>query len=202
MSAPATHDTPSEERLRAGTYALLAGLLAAAPNEEMLERLSAIEAQEEDLQGNGMAAAWAGLKNAALLVQAGSVDDEYVALFIGLGRGELVPYGSWYLTGFLMEKPLGELRRDLAQLGYQRPEDVHEPEDHAAALCETMAMLIMDEAVSLEVQRRFFEIHVGSWIERFFQDLEGADNACFYRAVGRLGREFMTLEQRYLAMPV
>jgi TorA maturation chaperone TorD len=202
VSVSASHGAPSEERLRAGTYALLAGLLAAAPNEDMLERLSAIEVREEDGRDNGLAAAWAGLKNAALLVQAESVDDEYVALFIGLGRGELVPYGSWYLTGFLMEKPLGELRRDLARLGYERSEDVHEPEDHAAALCETMAMLITDEAVSLEIQRRFFETHVGSWIERFFRDLEDADNACFYRAVGRLGLEFMALEQRYLAMPV
>ena len=41
------------------------------------------------------------------------VEREYFDLFIGLGRGELLPYGSYYLTGFLHERPLARLREDL-----------------------------------------------------------------------------------------
>jgi TorA maturation chaperone TorD len=113
-----------------------------------------------------------------------------------------VPYGSWYLTGFLMEKPLGDLRRDLAELGYERQENVHEPEDHVAALCEVMALLISDDGLPFGSQRRFFETHVSSWIETFFNDLEQAKAADFYRAVGRLGGAFIRLEKQYLSMPV
>jgi len=199
---PPDDDSLSENRLRAGTYALLAGLLAAPPNAAMLQRLSGIEAAETVSQRDAMAAAWAGLKLAAAHLRAGSTNAEYQALFIGLGRGELVPYGSWYLTGFLMEKPLGNLRRDLAALGYERQDEVREPEDHAAALCEVMAMLIMDDAMSLTEQRQFFATHMEPWMEPFFSDLEGATSACFYRAVGRLGREFMRLEKHYMTMPV
>jgi len=198
--APPPASEMSEERLRAGVYALLANLLAATPADEMLDRLEAIAVPPGGERLDAMAEAWAGLKLAAQQARTEAIGGEYHDLFIGLGRGELAPYGSWYLTGFLLEKPLGQLRRDLADLGYERRQDEAEPEDHAAALCEVMALLVMDEAVSLNAQRAFFDTHVGSWLERFFQDLEAAKSARFYRAVGRLGRAFMALEQRYLAM--
>jgi TorA maturation chaperone TorD len=190
----------SEAELRAGTYLLLARLLAAPPDAETLDRLRDIHANSQ-LQ-DPMAKAWLALKQAAQETQVESVDDEYHVLFIGLGRGELVPYGSWYKSGFLMEKPLGDLRRDLAALGYERDEQVREPEDHAAALCEVMALLIQDESVSWQRQQAFFETHVGSWMEKFFEDLEKAESALFYRSVGKLGQTFMTLEKTYLTMLV
>ena len=191
--------TLSDQRLRAGTYALLANLLGAPPDADMLQHLgsSAIGATGER---SDMVAAWSALKAAAGKASVDGVDEEYQELFIGLGRGELAPYGSWYLSGFLMEKPLGTLRQDLAALGYERPPQVHEPEDHVAALCEVMAMLITDDAVPFSVQRRFFETHLGSWMERFFRDLEEARSACFYRSVGCLGQAFIGLEKHYFAM--
>jgi TorA maturation chaperone TorD len=176
-------------------------LLAATPDDAILARLRAITADDNSPQG-AMTLAWCELNAAAQQAQASDLAAEYHNLFIGLGRGELVPYGSWYLTGFLMEKPLVRLRRDLATLGYQRPENVHEPEDHAAALCEVMAMLIRDATCSPESQRQFFDTHLGSWMETFFTDLQGASNACFYRAVGCLGQTFITLEKQYLNMLV
>ncbi|MEW8584258.1 MAG: molecular chaperone TorD family protein, partial [Candidatus Thiodiazotropha sp.] len=114
---------------------------------------------------------------------------------------ELVPYGSWYLTGFLMEKPLGRLRDDLARLGFQRQEGVTEPEDHVAALCEVMGMLIT-EGIEFERQSHFFESPMAGWLERFFADLSEAKTAVFYRAVGRFGAAFAAMEKRYLSMPV
>ena len=126
---------------------------------------------------------------------------EYQDLFIGLGRGEVVPYGSWYMTGFLMDRPLAVLRGELEALGFERQEGVAEPEDHAAALCETMAMLV-SEGHPIEVQQRFFQNHMGPWMGRFFRDLNEARSAAFYRAVGQFGEQFMEFESGYLTMPV
>jgi len=198
VTAP-TSAEQSEAQLRAGVYALLANLLAAPPAPALLAQLQTIQDSAASSQDD-VAIAWTALKQAAALAQPDRLREEFHDLFIGLGRGELAPYGSWYLTGFLMEKPLGALRRDLARLGYARGDDVHEPEDHIAALCEIMALLVQDPAISLAQQRRFFETHLGGWIERFFQDLEQADSARFYRAVGRLGQTFIALERRYLTM--
>ena len=193
----------SERSLRAGTYNLLANLLRTAPDQQLLHRLQgiAIESPDEPPADN-MSHAWVRLRKIAEQADPEALADEYQTLFVGLGRGELMPYGSWYLTGFLMEKPLAQLRQDLAALGYERQEGVTEPEDHIAALCEVMALLIMDKAVTWEAQQQFFDAHLGSWVDTFFHDLEHANSAQFYRPVGYLGREFIKLEKRYLAMLV
>ncbi|MDX1529573.1 MAG: molecular chaperone TorD family protein, partial [Gammaproteobacteria bacterium] len=130
------------------------------------------------------------------------LDDEYHDLFIGIGRGEVIPYGSWYLTGFLMDRPLAVLRGDLAELGFERQQDVKEPEDHIAALCEIMAMLITNEEHDIAVQRRFFQAHIEPWGRTFFQDLQKAKTARFYRAVGQFGEQFVDFEQKYLSLLV
>lgn len=193
--------TLSDQRLRAGTYALLANLLGAPPDAAMLKHLGSSEVEATG-ERSDMATAWSALRAAAGKASVDAVNEEYQELFIGLGRGELAPYGSWYITGFLMEKPLGTLRQDLAALGYERPPEVHEPEDHVAALCEVMAMLISDDAVPFSVQRTFFETHLGPWMEKFFNDLEGARSACFYRSVGCLGQAFIGVEKQYFSMLV
>ena len=189
---------PDEQRLRSGAYGLLAALLRDAPDSHVLARLSdyhRVETPGEDQAATALRM----LGLAARDTTADSAADEYHNLFVGLGRGELVPYGSWYVTGFLMEEPLSKLRDDLAELGYERQADVHEPEEHAAALCEVMAMLI-ESGVPHERQLAFHNAHLKPWIERFFADLETADNACFYRAVARFGKAYFGLETTYFAM--
>ena len=188
-----------EDRYRSGVYGLLAGLLRSAPDQAALDRVAGF-ASIEPSQGE-MALAMSMLGLAAKTCSPESIDDEFHDLFIGLGRGELVPYGSWYITGFLMEKPLGRLRDDLAQLGFQRNDDVCEPEDHVAALCEVMLMLI-DDGASLELQADFFNTHMADWIKQFFIDLSEAKSAVFYRGVGRFGAAFIELEERCQAMQV
>ncbi len=190
----------AEDYARANIYALLGAMLIKSPDAELLKLLKQIEAAEFDT-GIEMAAAWAALKSGAEEARITALEDEFHDLFIGLGRGELVPYGSWYLTGFLMEKPLAELRIDLQKLGFERRDGVHEPEDHAAALCETMSMMIINQ-VSFETQKIFFNKHIGSWMARFFADLAKAESARFYRTVGSMGEKFLQLEDAYLAMPV
>ncbi len=201
-TAPITPDELAlsrEQQYRAGAYGVLASLLALPPDQARLDWVSGFA--PIDQPGDAMALAMSMLGLAAKSCRPETIEDEYHALFIGLGRGELVPYGSWYLTGFLMERPLGRLRSDLAMLGFQRDPQVHEPEDHVAALCEVMQLLITDE-LPHERQAAFFNTHMADWFKRFFVDLSEARSAVFYRAVGRFGIAFMEMEQRYLAMQV
>ena len=184
-----------EDRVRGNLYALLGNLLAAAPNAAVLDVLRSISPEPDD--ESLLAASWQMLAVAAARADLEQLRQEYDALFIGLGRGEVVPYGSWYLTGFLMELPLAQLRSDLRQLGIERQSGVHEPEDHAAALCDTMALLITgDEPVTLERQFDFYTRHLETWLPRFFRDLQQAGSARFYRAVGQLGEQFIGVESQ------
>ena len=184
---------------RADLYGLLAALLRAVPTPELVGNLTALAVDDA---ADAFSKALLGLRLAAREVSLPEIDDEYHALFVGLGRGELVPYGSWYLTGFLMEAPLGELRRDLQRLGFERQDGVCVPVDHVAALCEVMAMLVGEQGADLDTQRAFFDRHLGSWADRFFSDLEKAEAAVFYRAVGRLGQAFVALERQYFTLEI
>jgi len=191
--------TGEEQHYRAGAYGLLAALLRCPPEQALLDHVAELADVEQTNDELSLAMSMLGL--AAKDSSPESIDTEYHALFIGMGRGELVPFGSWYLTGFLMEKPLAVLRDDLALLGFERHSDTHEPEDHVAALSEVMAMLISD-GQDLSCQADFFAAHIAPWFDRFFTDLSTAKNAVFYRAVGRFGRAFVEFERDYLSMNV
>ena len=197
-SHPSVSADLTEQARRAGIYSLLAALLRDYPQPAALDYAAQLSTDTAD-EKTDLTVAFAMLALAAQHSDTEALRDEYHTLFIGLGRGELVPYGSWYQTGFLMEKPLGQLRADLAALGFERDDSVREPEDHIAALCEVMAYLVADNA-PIETQRRFFETHLGSWAEQFFDDLANADNAVFYRSVARLGTAFLAIETRYLTL--
>ncbi|MFK5914507.1 MAG: molecular chaperone TorD family protein [Woeseiaceae bacterium] len=188
------------DQIRASSYALIAALLAQSPSEELLQQLQGIETVKDD--SKDIVNAWSTLKLAAQRENATTIADEYHVLFIGLGRGELVPFASWYLTGFLMEKPLAHLRQRLSELGFEQQENVHEPEDHAAALCEVMSQLIMDSEIDFETEREFYEGFLGNWMKRFFSDLQSTETSSFYRAVGQLGEAFLDIENRYFSMMV
>jgi TorA maturation chaperone TorD len=182
---------------RARVYALLATLLVRAPERALLDRIGALRAD-----GTTLGEALGGLAEAAQAADAEALEREFHDLFIGFGRGELLPYASYYLTGFLHERPLARLRGDLAALGVERAAGVAEPEDHIATLCEVMAGLIDGSlGEGAEPDRRFFERHLRPWAERFFADLEQAKAARFYRAVGRLGRIFIGIETEAFALP-
>ncbi|MBR0823959.1 molecular chaperone TorD family protein [Bradyrhizobium manausense] len=175
---------------RAQEYALLATLLSAPPSKRLLEQLAALTGDATPL-----GRAHADLARAASDTVAAKIEREYFDLFVGLGRGELLPYASYYLTGFLNERPLSRLRADLTALGIERVANSSEPEDNAAILCEVMAGLAGGSfEASPEAQRAFFEKHVSSWMGRLFADMESAENARFYRAVGALGRALLEIE--------
>ena len=186
---------------RAQEYALLATVLGGAPDRDLLTRLTRLKGDTSPL---GLA--HARLAEAAGAADAARVEREYFDLFVGVGRGELLPYGSYYLTGFLHERPLARLRSDLAELGIARADDQCEPEDHIAILCEVMAgfaggkfVIAPDERRRAETQ--FFDKHVAPWARRFFADLERAEAADFYRAVAAVGATFIDIETEAFALP-
>jgi TorA maturation chaperone TorD len=185
-----TADIDEIDAARAQEYTLLAILLMRAPDAKLLSRLSTVRGDASPL---GMA--HLALATAAERARPERVQREFFDLFIGVGRGELMPYGSFYLTGFLHERPLARLREDLATLGIARVDTVHEPEDHVGILCEIMAGLASGHLPAPpQSDRTIFEKHMASWVGRFFADLENAEAADFYRAVGAVGRVFMEIE--------
>lgn len=186
-----------ENQYRAAAYGLIAGLLRTAPDDDLLQRVAQLSPEQQG--GDELALAMQMLGLAARTSTADAVRTEFYHLFIGLGRGELMPYASWYLTGFLMEKPLSLLRSDLVRLGFERQGSVREPEDHIAALCEVMLMLITDHR-GYEVEFGFFDTHIAPWVDHFFADLSVARSAVFYRNLGRFGAAFFELEQRYFSI--
>lgn len=182
---------------RAREYTLVAALLARPPDAVLLKRLAKLESD-----GTPLGIAHEALARVAAKKDAAAVAHEYFDLFIGVGRGELLPYGSYYLTGFLHERPLARLRADLVDLGVERVEGQCEPEDHAAILCEVMAGLVAGElATPVERQHYFFDRHLAPWMARFFADLASAKAADFYRAVGAIGRLFIEIETQAFALP-
>ena len=183
---------------RAEMYVLLGTLLAGPPDDAILEMLLDIDAGEPD--ATLMTSSWQSLQAAAREADTEQLAEEYFNLFIGLGRGELVPYASFYIHGFLMEKVLASLRNELQRLGFELQEGISEPEDHVAALCETMGMIISESGLSLNEQSTFFEAYIASWMGEFFAELRDAESADFYRAVAQLGQQFLEIESQYLSM--
>lgn len=187
-----------EDLLRAGIYDVLASVFRLEPGPQLLSELQGLRSDDTPL-----GKAFAALAERARAVDPVAARHEYGDLFIGLGRGELVPYGSYYLTGFLNEKPLAVLRDDMARLGIARVEGVAEPEDHIASLCEMMAGLIRGqflEPVPVKLQHAFFERHLAPWAGHFFSDVEAAKSADLYRPAGTIGRLFVEIETAAFAM--
>jgi TorA maturation chaperone TorD len=182
---------------RAQEYALLAALLTRAPDASLLSKLSTLRGDASPL---GLA--HAALAEAAERTTVEKIEREYFELFIGLGRGELMPYGSYYLTGFLHERPLARLREDLSRIRIVRAEGIVEPEDHAGILCEIMSGLASRRLPAPSgSDRLIFEKHMAPWIGRFFTDMENAAAADFYRRLGTLGRVYIEIETEGFDMP-
>jgi len=198
---PMKFETPDqgEETARADLYGLLATLFCAPPSQALLDTIAGAQAQGEGV----LERAWAVLVDACRQTQAEPVRDEYEHLFIGVGKPEVMLYGSYYLSGFLMEKPLAALRTDLAELGLERGESVAESEDHIATLCEVMRYLIASddvEHVHIAAQKKFFAAHMQSWVADLCAALQAHPQAKFYAAVAHLAGGFFEVEMHAFDM--
>ncbi|MDN3696862.1 molecular chaperone TorD family protein [Vibrio cortegadensis] len=185
-----------DQSLRIDIYLLIAQLLRESPSQDLLHFLTEIELNQGT---QPMAIAWAKLKSAAQAGDVFKIEEEFQDLFIGVGRGEVVPFGSWHIAGALMEKPLSDLRQSLAELGFERNEDVKEPEDHMAALCEVMSLLIEssndEPKAAFAIQKKFFNQHISPWYLSLVNHIQQSKSADFYLAVAALIEGYLSLEQ-------
>jgi|ERR1700733_4149848 TorA maturation chaperone TorD len=191
-------DSLSDEvdQARAREYSLLSALLLSSPDALLLARLAKLRGD-----GSTLGSAHEAVAQAAVRVDADQVSREYFNLFVGVGRGELLPYASFYLTGSLHARPLAQLRETLREIGIERADWLKEPEDHAGVLFEIMAALATGEiAAPPGTDREIFQNYLATWIGRFFEDLEHAKSAEFYARVGTLGRVFMAIEMEAFAI--
>jgi TorA maturation chaperone TorD len=198
---PLKFETPDggEETARADLYGLLAGLFYSPPSQELLDAIASAASE-----GSGVLHdAWIELAAACRKADAGVLREEYESLFIGVGKPELMLYGSYYLSGFLMEKPLAALRTDLARLGLERPADVPESEDHIALLFEVMRYLIAGDdptVANIAAQKEFFGTHIQSWAAQMCEAVEAHPHAGFYRLVATLAKRFLEVEMQAFDM--
>lgn len=199
MAAVPEHSFIDEADLpRVRLYSLLARMLAGPPDAALLDILAG---QTGD--GTPLGQALAALGEAAAMMSPHQAEREFNALFIGVTRGEIVPYASYYLTGFLSDRPLARLRLDMRALGIERRPGIAEPEDHLGTLCDIMTGLIggaFGRPAALQAQQRFFDRHLRPWASRCFGDLERAGSAVLYRPVGTVGRLFLDIEAAAFAM--
>lgn len=185
-----------ENAARGEMYRFVATLLSAAPSQDLIDGIATLTGDQTAL-GQAVTALAANARGA----RAAAIEREFFDLFIGVGRGELLPYASFYQTGFLNERPLSDVRGDLARLGVARAEGRFEPEDHIALLFEVMADLA-DGAIRVDaqVQAAFFARHIAPWAAQFFDDLAIAPSASFYRAVAEVGRLLVDIEARAFSL--
>jgi len=183
--------------IRTDGYLLLAAFLTGPPSEYLIGLVRHMDWNEG--LSEKMCRTLSSLSLAGSHCPRDNIVGEFNLLFVGLGRGELVPYGSWYLEKTIQSAPLAAIRSDLARFGIVRQTDSFESEDHAGALCEIMALLNTPESgVEEDEQAVFFDQHIEPWLPDFFLDLRSVAGADFYRTVGDFGCCFLEMERDYL----
>ncbi|MEN3364637.1 MAG: hypothetical protein V7606_1911 [Burkholderiales bacterium] len=188
-----------EETARADLYGLLATLFYGPPTQALLDTIASAQAEGDGV----LERAWADLSAACKTAKAEPVREEYERLFIGVGKPEVMLFGSFYLSGFMMEKPLAELRTNLAKLGLQRAQSMPESEDHIAALCEVMRYLIASDDVihaNIATQKQFFGDHMQAWVMDMCAAVIAHPEARFYATVAHLARSFFEVEMQAFDM--
>jgi TorA maturation chaperone TorD len=196
--APETGVVLPEDHARAEVYALLSNLFYQPPAKELLQAIAISKSMCNDDIDSGYCRAWRALQNAAAAVDAETVKAEFDTAFISPGRQPVMLYGSFYLAGFLHEKPLAQLRDELTKMGLARSSNSHETEDHISAVCDVMRFLCVGDhdvpTAALEVQRDFFLRHIASWNTQLCDAVCNANETLFYKHVAQFAREFFSIE--------
>ena len=189
-----------EDQLRADMYSFLANLLRAEPDEKLVKQLTLLKSDDSPI-GKSIKT----LSKLATSLDLPTIRDEYVKIFLGVGRGEILPFASYYLTGFLKDKPLAKLRQDMQDIGIKLEDEVKEPEDHIASIFDMMSGLILgkfEKKYSITDQKDFFNKHLAPWVDLLMRDIESSKIAVFYSPIGTIGKEFMEIERASFSMNV
>ncbi len=191
-----------EDQVRADYYGLLSALFYGAPDDRLLQAITVSAGPEG---GGELASAWQALAEASAVIPQEALAEEYQTLFVGVGRPPVMLFGSFYLAGFMNEKPLAELRTELTRLGFTRSDHANETEDHLAALCDVMRVLITGNLsmppATLGEQRRFFDAHLKPWAAKCCDATTANEKANYYRKVAAFARAFFEIEILAFDMP-
>jgi TorA maturation chaperone TorD len=199
----------AEDHARANLYALIARLFAAPPDTALIKAIASSSPFATEDDGATLPQAWSKLIAASSVIDEDAARDEYEALFGGVGKAAVNLHGSHHLTGFMMEKPLSELRDALKALGIARLDSQSLVEDHISALCETMRLLIVgaDDVASqqsqgstlapqsVQTQREFFDAHIATWVEKMCVEISKQTLANYYTVIGQLVSAFIQVER-------
>jgi TorA maturation chaperone TorD len=185
------------DRARAQVYLLLGSLVRQAPTSQLLAQIATLKGDSSVIGMLHFTLAAAAAETTAEIESR-----EFFRLFVGVGRGELLPYASYYMTGFLHERPLARVREDLRKLEIERAEGLLEPEDHLGILLDVMSGLILGQfTTGVLSEQDFFDRHIKSWGAKVFADIESCAQTNFYRAVARLGLAFLEIDNEAFALP-
>jgi TorA maturation chaperone TorD len=189
----------AEDIGRANFYALIAQLFASPPNGALIKAIAASPPLATEDDGAPLPMAWSKLIAASSIIDEETVQLEYDALFGGVGKAQINLHASHQMTGFMMEKPLAELRSTLASLGLSRLESQQVTEDHLAALCETMRILIAGtekfSPASVAVQQNFFFVQIAPWFAKLCGAITEHPLANYYVIVAQLTSAFFRVEE-------
>lgn len=205
-----TFDSPRvidvEDQVRADFYALLAHLFSRAPDDRVLQSI-VITQEPTDEASTELTKAWRALSAASAVVTHDALVEEYEAVFVGVGRPPVILYGSFYIAGFMMEKPLAELRDDLAKMGFSRNAEVRESEDHLAAVSDVMRALILgvmgsgtDAPAEIAAQKVFFEKHLKPWVFKCCTAIQVYEKSNYYKRVAKFAEQFFAMEAEAFEM--
>ena len=182
----------AEDHARIEVYALLSSLFYDAPSNEFLKAIGDSRSLCINEPATEFCRAWRCLQYAAAHGNSEAIKEEFDTTFIGTGRQPVMLYGSFYMAGFLHEKPLAQLREQLTKMGVERRSGCHESEDHISALCDVMRLLITTAGVSSQLD--FFRQHISPWCLQLCAAIDGAPGTHFYKHVAALLREFFVVE--------
>ena len=194
-----------EELARADLYGLIARLFHQAPDQELLNQISASisDGQESQADAAPLSLFWNSLVELTKNNPAKAWQEEFDLNFISVGRPNIILNGSFYMAGHLNEKPLVDIRRALETFGLEPAEEITETEDHISALCEVMRYLIAGDDVeisNLTNQRVFFNAHIRPWYDELCDAIEAVPEMRLYHSVASLTREFLAIESQSIDM--
>ncbi|CAM3798261.1 molecular chaperone [Polynucleobacter arcticus] len=188
-----------EDLARADLYGLIARLFHEAPDQELLDQIAASipDGQEVQAEDAPLGKVWHTVVELAKSNPAKAWQDEFDLNFISVGRPNIILNGSFYMAGYLNERPLVEIRRALDAFGLESAEEISETEDHISAVCEVMRYLIAGDDVevsNLTNERVFFNDHIRPWYGDLCDAIDDIPEMRLYQSVGALTREFLDIE--------
>jgi len=186
-----------EDLARADLYGLIARLFHLAPDQELLDQITATAGQQDASDEAPLAKAWMDVVEVAKNNPAKAWHGEFDQNFISVGKPNVVLNGSFYMAGHLNERPLVNIRKALEGFGLESAVEVTETEDHISALCEVMRYLIAGDNVevsNLTNQKAFFNEHIRPWYDDLCDAIEAIPGMHLYHPVAVLTREFLAIE--------